>query len=632
MRSSLRRPGFGLAIAVVVVGALVPAVAPAGARPAPRSGVAQAKVGPPVALAPLPANSTYARQLLQALDPAHGEPQRGDVLRAGFLLGSGASARSVVTAELLRTGPVGARVDSLYTQILDRRADPSGLGHWTRKVQAGLSLESLMLDLASSREALAHAGPTDTDYVTWAYRHLLGRTANSGGQSYWVRRLASGTTRRRFANTLIRSHERARRLVAGAFDTYLRRPADPGGAAYWTGAYTAARIGELDLIAALLGSHEARGSGCDPTDPRACLLPFPNDRFTVADSTTATGRRVAFKPEWMPANAKGVHVNPTEWNRNDGFSVGQAATVKVPGLDLAATGAAPLTDIGSSLDPTAPIVVLDATTGARQPYFAELDANVTPGTAARDRLLYIRPAVNYTAGHRYVIAMRNLKRTGGAALAPPSAFLDWRDHTSGGTGAVQDQRPRMERLFGDLATAGVARNDLYLAWDFTVASTENTTGRALSIRDRALASLGGRAPAFTVTSVLANPSHGVGRRVEGTFSVPRYLTGDGSAGNAFNTGPDGLPVRNGTYQASFECELPTTYTPNTRGVVYGHGLFGNRTEVRSGSQTAMVAGYGMTYCATDWIGMSDQTWATPPTSSRTSPRSRPWWTAHSRGS
>ena len=88
------------------------------------------------------------------------------------------------------------------------------------------------------------------------------------------------------------------------------------------------------LLAGLLGSSEARGQGCDAFDPALCLLPFPSDRLTVADAATATGRRVSLKREWMPANVGGTKVDPTEWNRNDGFSPGQAGLVRVPGIDL----------------------------------------------------------------------------------------------------------------------------------------------------------------------------------------------------------------------------------------------------------------------------------------------------------
>ncbi|MCA1727516.1 MAG: hypothetical protein LC722_07670 [Actinobacteria bacterium] len=39
---------------------------------------------------------------------------------------------------------------------------------------------------------------------------------------------------------------------------------------------------------------------CDALDPAHCLLPFPNDRFTVPAAGTATGRRVNFLPIEMP--------------------------------------------------------------------------------------------------------------------------------------------------------------------------------------------------------------------------------------------------------------------------------------------------------------------------------------------
>ncbi len=112
---------------------------------------------------------------------------------------------------------------------------------------------------------------------------------------------------------------------------------------------------------------------CDTLDPKQCLLPFPNDYFTVSDPSTATGRRVNFSVEAMPKNAAGVPIDPTEWNRNDGFSPGSAILAFVPGLDLGRTGAASQTDLGRSLLADAPIVLLDTATNRRVPYWAELD-------------------------------------------------------------------------------------------------------------------------------------------------------------------------------------------------------------------------------------------------------------------
>jgi len=128
---------------------------------------------------------------------------------------------------------------------------------------------------------------------------------------------------------------------------------------------------------------------CDPLGGERCLLPFPNDYFAVTDRRTATGHRVDVDRAATPANASGVHIDPTELNRNDGFSPGSAIAVLLPGLDAGASGLAPITDMARSLDGDAPIVLLDATTGRRHPYWAELDSRA-PDDA--HRLLFVRPA------------------------------------------------------------------------------------------------------------------------------------------------------------------------------------------------------------------------------------------------
>ena len=95
--------------------------------------------------------------------------------------------------------------------------------------------------------------------------------------------------------------------------------------------------------------HAANARRCDPIDPRHCLLPFPSDFFTIADPDTDTGRRIAFNRESMPTNNLGVHADPTEWNRNDGFSPGQAISVFIGGVDLARSEINDVTNIGASL-------------------------------------------------------------------------------------------------------------------------------------------------------------------------------------------------------------------------------------------------------------------------------------------
>jgi hypothetical protein len=292
--------------------------------------------------------------------------------------------------------------------------------------------------------------------------------------------------------------------------------------------------------------------GCDFLAASRCLLPFPNDYFTRADATSDTGRRVHFARDAMPANNNGVHIDPAEWNRNDGFSPGSAATINVPGIDLAQSGLPPITDIERSVDPASPSVIVDAATRGRQLHWAELDANA-PTDALR--ALMLRPAVSLDEGHRYVVALRDIRDGAGTTLAPSRAFEVYRDRIPTFVPAVEARRAHMEQLFATLRSADVAREDLFIAWDFTVASERNLSERLLHIRDDAFASLGGAAPQFTVDTVQNNVDTQIYRRVSGTFVVPKYLTGAGMPGSRFdyggNTAPDALPVRSGTVTAPF---------------------------------------------------------------------------------
>jgi hypothetical protein len=367
---------------------------------------------------------------------------------------------------------------------------------------------------------------------------------------------------------------------------------------------------------------------CDPTDTAACLLPFPNDFFTVADPSTDTGRRVNFNILAMPRNVAGKPIDPTEWNRNDGFSPGTPVITVVPGLDVARTGIAGVDDIGASLAPDAPIVLINAATGARHPYFAELDANPTGG---EQPALIIRPAVNFDEAARYVVALRGMKNAAGAAIAPNATFASRRDaaakqwHPVKGSGVDKSARAAVaaDPVFGPLVTNGYAIGDLYLAWTFTIASERNLTERLLHIRDDAVGTLGQSGPPFTVSSVTNNPAPDpIARVVKGKITVPSYLTNGGTPGSRFSYGADGLPTAQPgvtgpfkTQDATFTCIIPRSSgiagtDPDgvhpSRASLYGHGLLGSQSEITAGNVKKMAAENNITFCATDWIGMATE--------------------------
>ena len=189
----------------------------------------------------------------------------------------------------------------------------------------------------------------------------------------------------------------------------------------------------------------------------------------------------------MPKNAAGSPIEPADYNWSDGFSPGAPIVTKVPGLDtqaaFARTGSVPITDVARSFDRDAPIVVINARTLRRQLIWTELDANAsTPA----DTALLIHPAKNLREGERYIVALRDLRGADGALLEPSPAFRAYRDRVKTGIGAFERRRPHMERIFKRLKRAGVKRRDLYLAWDFTVASAKSLSGRMRGIRDARL--------------------------------------------------------------------------------------------------------------------------------------------------
>ncbi|MFF5257298.1 hypothetical protein ACFY4C_00015 [Actinomadura viridis] len=349
----------------------------------------------------------------------------------------------------------------------------------------------------------------------------------------------------------------------------------------------------------------ATGDGCDPVDPAACLLPFPSDWYTVRDASTPTGRRVAMRTTLR--NSLGVPIRPDEWNRADGFSPGSMLLTHVPGLDLARTGAAPITDIGASLRPDAPIAIIDTATGERWPYWAELDA---AADRPERRALIVRPARNFREGHRYVVALRGLRDAAGDPIPPNPTFAKVLGPQLPPGDPLRERQRAGRAVLADLARHGVGRDGLHLAWDFTVASRQSLAGRMLHIRDDALSRLGRSSPKFVVTQVTDDVDERIGREVRGLVFAPSYLNlPGGPPGSQFHYGRDGRPARlpGNTQAVPFQCEIPrSAFGRPARPALYGHGLLGGEGVVGAGNVKAMAAEHGFAFCATKWIGMASE--------------------------
>jgi hypothetical protein len=379
----------------------------------------------------------------------------------------------------------------------------------------------------------------------------------------------------------------------------------------------------ISLLAVLLvpaaAADARKAKRCDPIDPAVCLYPWPSDLFTKRDKGTPTGRRLALPKASMPRNKDGKPIDPADMNRADGFSPGSMMITKVPGLDnpraARRSKLPPIGDLTKSLAKRSPVVVINARTGKRQPIWAEVDANPK---RARDRVLIIRPGRNFAEGERYIVALRNLKNRRGHPIRPSRAFRRFRDGRAHGSRARH-----FERLFKALRKAGVRRRNLYLAWDFTVASRQSLAGRALHIRDRAFAQLGdtnlrdltvqGGSPAFTVDVVQdMTPAQDdrIARHIEGTITAPCFLTNRCQPGGRFVLDRRGRPTQRGTTTFKYFCNIPRSAldpaaSPKARPALYGHGLLGDPSEFAADNVKSMSNEHNMLFCATGWAGFEE---------------------------
>ena len=193
----------------------------------------------------------------------------------------------------------------------------------------------------------------------------------------------------------------------------------------------------------------------------------------------------------------------------------------------------------------------------------------------------------------------------------------------------------MEDLFSTLQGDGIQRSNLYMTWDFTVASEHSLAGRALAIRDNALHQLSddspgngtidGSSPTFHISNVIDAPNAALPantlREVDGELTnIPCYLHPNCQPGGTFNFLPNGDvdPTPNGsaddnstTTGVRFRCLVPnsavtgTTVNPTQSGI-FGHGLLGDYTQVsdmiKFTNSEANVS--NTTWCATNWAGFS----------------------------
>lgn len=347
--------------------------------------------------------------------------------------------------------------------------------------------------------------------------------------------------------------------------------------------------------------------GCHPLGVGQCMYPWPANVFTREDASSATGLRLDYNPELLPKNLQDQTFAAEELtNHLEGFSPNSQIRLTWPGGFDTSAAVPGWDDIGASLAADAPIVLLDVDTGERIPFFAELDALAMQEGAGPDReALFIRPMKRLDFAHHYAVAIRGLKGKDGQPLVAAPLFEALRDGLATDLPQLEALRPGYEDIFTALDSAGIARDDLQLAWDFTTIPQEPLQRDARQVMPAIVPMVESGDLGFTVDSVEEDLEGPVRYVLRGTFEVPNCMTGDAGPGELLNR-PNGVDVEcSGTVSAPFVIAVPKVVVDAgvpARVSVYGHGLLGTAEETR---HVAARAG-GVILAGTDFWGMANE--------------------------
>jgi uncharacterized short protein YbdD (DUF466 family) len=293
--------------------------------------------------------------------------------------------------------------------------------------------------------------------------------------------------------------------------------------------------------------------GCQPLRGGAdCLLPYPSDFFLTPDPTMPTGSRVSLTGAARPRTDQGGIADPGTWRAIDG-----ASRLPMPTVFFSAAVAASSL-VGYFDDPSASVsstsLLIEAKTGRLIPHFVDLDPRAT--TPERQALV-MHPLIGLEERTRYVVAFQKLKNPEGALVATPEGFKRLRDTRSRGDAVLEPMQVRFDRdVFPVLVSAGVKREELQLAWDFTTGSDTSISSDMLRVRELTEAWLATHVPAVAVTEQLDSPEPDIWRRVRGTLEVPLFLESDQPAAG-LKRGADGLITQNGTMLIPFVATVPS---------------------------------------------------------------------------
>jgi len=361
---------------------------------------------------------------------------------------------------------------------------------------------------------------------------------------------------------------------------------------------------------------------CDPLDPTECVLPFPSFHHVVNDETTATGWRVNLKGHILPPLRGGLQLHPGFLNELDGFSTMAPLLFYIDGLKEAHEQGANIVQLRGpeqielSVTRESITLLLDVEAQELVYHSAEIDYldPIRP-------LVMVFPSRPLKHNTHYALAVINAADTEGHRLSP----TDGMQQIFHSSNSAQRTRFR-EVVIPALETAApwwsFAKDpqSLQLLFDFPTISENSQLGPIRGVRDAAIAHIqkwdwSDHARVIKVEEYDCDVDL-IARTIHGELDVPWFLDSFGAGGRSAFLDRDavesGTPVTIG--QAKFIVRVPCSVKKAALGqnggkplraiMEFGHGLFGNRGEVKEGFLSRMAHDNGYILTAMDWRGMS----------------------------
>ncbi len=341
------------------------------------------------------------------------------------------------------------------------------------------------------------------------------------------------------------------------------------------------------LLLLLACRRDAAEEGPGPTrDP---LSPFPN-------AWLMTDGHLSLEEGLLPQVEEGTPLPTARLEARTGFSPAQTAVI-----DLGVTLDASLLPAASSaVAGQGAVQVWDLDAGEPVLAFAELDA--WPELGDEPPSLLVRPLRPYTAGHEIAVVLtRDLRDASGAAVDSPDWFEAARAGKAGDHLAreAEDTPALLERL------EALGIDDPLLAFSFPV-----DDGGALL--DGLFAQV--PVPEVWTWDLIADVDEGASlpegtwRQLEGSFTVPSWITDEGSFEIA-----GGEAVLQGEEEAYLLVHIPDSARAAEPGTVpvwiFGHGIFGDpgvylSDDADPSAVVELADRAGAILVATTWTGLS----------------------------